>query len=440
MIAHFRRYFQLYIVLVIWTVLGSYSELTLYGILPLTLYLMHQKGMNVEIILSFFYILFISDSLDERLYFAKGIKNIYPVLLALFMIREVSSFQPINRLYKIYLPFFLFALFCTAFSETFLVSIQKTISYLLMILLIPNYVEKIYRDEGKDALKAIIYMGVMMLLVGFGLKFTDNPIVYEADRYRGFIGNPNGLGIYCTLFLILFYLLNDYFPNLFSRLERIFIYGVIVLSIYYSGSRNAILALVIFFLFQYVFTYSLALGFILFIALSVAMEIINNNLVLILTSLGLDSYFRVNTLQEGSGRYLAWTFAWTHIQENFFIGKGFAYNEYYMRKHYGMLAKMGHQGGIHNSFLTFWMDQGLVGLIIYLRSFLLVFIKASHKTRLAYPIMFSVIFTAFFESWLVGSLSIFAFLLLVIFTVATSETIVEETEVDETEVSVQPAV
>ena len=97
-----------------------------------------------------------------------------------------------------------------------------------------------------------------------------------------------------------------------------------------------------------------------------------------------------------------------------------------MRQNYRLLSKLGHQGGIHNSFLTFWMDQGLIGLIIYLRSFILMFIKAAQKTRFAFPAMFAISFTAYFESWLVASLSAFAFLAMFLFTIITSEEIQEK--------------
>jgi O-antigen ligase len=94
-----------------------------------------------------------------------------------------------------------------------------------------------------------------------------------------------------------------------------------------------------------------------------------------------------------------------------------------MRQHYGALLKLNHQGGVHNSFLTFWFDQGLVGLLIYLRSYVLVFIKSAKKTKYAFPAMFAISFTAFFESWLVGSLSAFAFMGVFIFTILTSDEI-----------------
>jgi hypothetical protein len=191
-----------------------------------------------------------------------------------------------------------------------------------------------------------------------------------------------------------------------------------------TSSRNAVFAVLMYYLCQRFFSRSTFLGFILFLVMLLLAEIVSNNLTAIISSLGLADYFRINTLQDGSGRYIAWAFAWKQIQENFFIGKGFAYNEYYMRQYYDLLSKLGHQGGIHNSFLTFWMDQGLIGLLIYLRSYILMFISAAKRNKYAFPIMFAISFTAIFESWLVGSLSAYAFLVLVIFSIITSDEIV----------------
>ena len=57
-----------------------------------------------------------------------------------------------------------------------------------------------------------------------------------------------------------------------------------------------------------------------------------------------------------------------------------------------------------------------------------MFIKAAKKTKYAFPVMFSITFTAMFESWLLASLSAFAFLGMFIYTIINSEEIVPQTE------------
>jgi hypothetical protein len=427
LLSYYKENIQLYLLFTIWLVTGIFGGPVIYVVLPLTLLLMKRKELYEELFIGYLFILIISDSAEDSLVFAKSIKNIYIASLAVFFLFDMKSFQPINQLYKTFLPFFLFAVFTMCFSVTdpfFFTSVQKTLSYFLTFLVLPNFFVKLFRESGEAFIRRFMLFCFTTLLVGLILKFLAPDIAYlESGRFRGVMGNPNGLGIYSFMLFIVFFVVNDFFSNLFSRQERILIYALILISMVMTNSRNAVMALFIFYVFQRFFTMSPFFGFIIFLITIFVVEIVSANLTTILGALGLGDFFRVNTLEDGSGRYIAWNFAWLHIQENFFVGKGFAYNEYYMRQNYGLLSKLGHQGGIHNSFLTFWMDQGLIGLLIYLRSYILMFMKAASQNRFAYPILFALSFTAMFESWLVGSLSAFAFMSLFIFTLITSDEI-----------------
>jgi hypothetical protein len=426
-VKYYKENIQLYIILFVWLVAGMYGSFFIYALLPLSIYLMWKKEMYEELLIGYLFILILSDSLDDRLLFAKNIKNIYITMLALLFFLNMELFPAFNKLAKLYLPFFLFSVItlCCSISEPyFITSLEKTLSYFLSFLVIPSFFLKLFIERGPMFLRRFVLFCASMFFLGFVLKYAAHGIVYlESGRYRGVMGNPNGMGILALLIYIIFFLIDDFFPELFEKRERILIYSAILLTIFMTNSRNAVFAVMMFYICQRFFSRSTFLGFILFLVMLLLAEIVSNNFTTIITSLGLGDYFRVNTLQDGSGRYIAWNFAWMHIQENFFIGKGFAYNEYYMRQYYGLLSKLGHQGGIHNSFLAFWMDQGLIGLIIYLRSYILMFISASKRSKYAFPIMFAISFTAIFESWLVGSLSAYAFAALIIFTIITSDEI-----------------
>jgi hypothetical protein len=429
-IQYYKENIQLFLIFIILLVTGMYGGPVIYVVLPFTMLLMKQKNMMEELFLGYLFILILSDSLETKLLFAKDVKNIYITLLAVFVFFDSRNFQPFDKLYKIFFPFFIFSIFTMLFSinDSFIyTSIQKTASFIISFFVIPNFVTKLYREEGPQFFKRFVFCVFTFLLLGFLFKYTIPGVAsLESGRFRGVFGNPNGLGLYCVMAFIIFFVLNEFFPDLFNKRERIIIYIAILFSIFLSDSRNAILAIVIFYFFQSFFSLSPFLGLVVFLMILFFAEIISNNLTAIILSLGLGDVFRIKTLDDGSGRYIAWDFAWKQIQNNFFIGKGFAYNEYYMRQHYGELGKLGHQGGIHNSFLTFWMDQGLIGLLIYLRSYFLMFIKASKKSKFAYPIMFAISFTAIFESWLVGSLSAFAFLAMFIFSIITSDEIIPD--------------
>ena len=427
MLDYYKETSQLFLVLTIWLIVGIIAGPVTYALIPMTMYLMKKQSMYEELFIGYLFILILSDSLESHLLFAKGVKNVYISTLAVFMFFDLKNFSPFNDLYKIYIPFFLFAIITmlTSVGDPFIsICIQKTVSFIISFMIIPNFVTKLYREEGDQFFRRLVYFLFTTLIIGFILKFIAPGVAsLGTGRYRGVLGNPNGLGLYAFFTFIILFVINDYFPKLFSKYEILIFYLAIFISILLTGSRNAIISILIFYLFQRFFRISPFLGFIMSIIIVFVAEIISSNLSAILTKFGLGQYFRVKSLDDGSGRYIAWAFAWKHIQQNYFVGKGFAYNEYYMRQHYAQLEKLGHQGGIHNSFLTFWMDQGLIGLILYLRSFFIMFLRAAHNTKFAFPIMFSVAFTAFFESWLVGSLSAFAFLAMLIFTLISSDEI-----------------
>jgi O-antigen ligase len=85
---------------------------------------------------------------------------------------------------------------------------------------------------------------------------------------------------------------------------------------------------------------------------------------------------------------------------------------------------MGHQGGAHSTYLSMWLNVGIVGLLIFLRSLFLVFIKAAKIAPVSLAILFSVLFSITYESWLVGSLNPFTILLIIIMTLVTEPEIV----------------
>lgn len=405
-----------------------------YVVFVLSLVLMKKKEMFEELFIGYFFMLILSDSLEEKLFFAKNAKNLYIVVLAAFTFFDRKAFPQYNNLYKIFFPFFIFSvitMLTSVLDPFFFTSVQKTISYFITFLILPTFISKLYGDWGIAFFKRFLFFAITILLIGFVLRFVIPEFTsILTGRYRGMLGNPNGLGTYCVLLFIIFFIVNNFYKGLFSKQEVIIAYTAILISIYLTGSRNAFLAVFIFFIFQRFFSISPMIGFILFLLALFVSEVIAVNATQIILSLGLGDYFRLSTIEDGSGRYIAWAFAWQQIQNNFFIGKGFAYNEYFMRQSYDDLQRLGHQGGIHNSFLTFWMDQGLIGLLIYLRSYFIMFFKASKKTKFAFPVMFAIAFSAMFESWLVGSLSAFAFLSIFVFTFITSDEFIPSLEAE----------
>ncbi|MES2762468.1 MAG: O-antigen ligase family protein [Bacteroidota bacterium] len=243
--------------------------------------------------------------------------------------------------------------------------------------------------------------------MGLVFNFLGSPITVLAGRYRGLLGNPNGLGLFVFLFLMFFSVNTDKDPELFSRNEKIVVYALCFYSLLKCGARTSLLSTLMFFFFKRFYKTSPIIGFLIFILTVAVYMIISDNLIEIITSLGLGEELRVNTIENGSGREVAWKFAWEQINENFYLGKGFSYTEYIFRKYYEYLSLLGHEGAAHNSYLTFWLDVGIIGLILYLGGLLITFLRAAKLNHAAIPILYAVLFSNQYESWLTASLNPF---------------------------------
>jgi O-antigen ligase len=264
---------------------------------------------------------------------------------------------------------------------------------------------KAIHEEGKKILIDFVYLSCVFLLAGIAIKYVNFDFVTRAGRFCGLFGNPNGLGIYLLLFYLFFRVANYFNPDGFSKWEKLFIYLLIAYNLYLCSSRSAMGGVIFFYVAEKLFRVSGFVAIIILVLGLLSVESFFLFLPKIIVYFNLEDYFRVQTLEEGSGRFIAWEFAWQKIQDKFFFGGGFGYDEFVMRKNYDMLAKMGHLGGVHNSYLSFWFDFGLVGIIIYFRSFFVAFIRAHKKHIIALPLMFTVMFSITFESWLVASLN-----------------------------------
>lgn len=422
--------------IVIWIIGGMLGGALPYLLIPLTLLLLKKKGFYAELILGFFLILTFSDSRSPLFNFADEIKEIYILMLFLFLLFDKKSFVSFNSLYKYLIPFFAIALICLLYSETLLEGAQKTLSYFLLVLIVPNYIQKAFIDKGSRFFRDLVFLCTSILIIGLILKFINPLFVMTIDRYQGLLGNPNGLGVYALLFFLMFFVISDTFPQLFSKNEKLLVWGVLLFSIILCESRTTIFAILIFYLFRSIYKLPPLLAFIVFLMIVFSYQAISSNFEGIVSSIGLKQYFRVETLKNGSGRLVAWEFAWNSLQKNIFIGKGFGYTEYLYLENWQMLSRLGHQGAAHNMYLTLWLDTGLVGLVLYLVGFVSMFLKAFKKSKLALPILYSILFSSFFESWLTASLNPFTIQIFIILTILTSDIIIDNKDGDKTEVPV----
>ncbi len=378
-----------------------------------------------DLFLAFILTLVFSDNLPDQfagLGYAKQLKNIFILMLAGTVFLDRSFFHKINPFINKFIPFFLVAVVALYASQEHSVAIQKTLSYFLLFLTVPTYVEYCYKNYGVAFFKRIVYFVVFILLVSVSMKFLVPEVgMSHGGRLRGIFGNPNGLGIFVVLGTVLFTIIANMYYGVFTVFQKLLMFMMFFIVAYWTGSRSALLSIILFLMFFQIFKFSLPIGIIAFLATAFYNQQIIVLFIDLIVSLGYGESFRVDTLEEGSGRIIAWQFAWQNIQDYYYLGRGFGYDEHLMRANFDFLSRQGHEGGVHNTYLILWLNTGLIGLILYFRAFFLNFIQAAKRTHFAFPAMFAVMFTIVFEPWLASSLNPFTTMFLTIIVVLSQE-------------------
>lgn len=420
---YLKSNYQLILLCLIWVGVGMFfNEFISLGIILTSIYLLRKKLLYQELFIAFIVLLVFSDSREDEMEFAKNVKSFYILLLFGFLYFSRKKFSINNELFFLFLPFITLSFFLIPFSFKWTICLQKTFSYTALLVIVPNYIFKIYEEKGIVFFRDLIFTLSLLLFAGLILKYIWAGTIHADARFRGIFGNPNGLGLYCIIFFLLLKVIEHYFVGMFTRWERIYLYAVIFLSVIFSSSRNAITSILIYYIFISIAKLSPYFTVIIFISILLLYQYIFSNIEILIQTLGLGEYFRISTLDTGSGREVAWEFAWEKIQDNFFFGKGFSYDlfVFYMDDAQYRLNLLGHQGNAHNSFLSIWLNTGIVGLVMFMAGFILAFIKSAKNTIIALPIMFSVLFSATFESWMVASLNPITIQLWIIITIMMS--------------------
>ncbi len=389
------------------------------------LYLLWNNRRYDDIFIGFLFTLILSDNLPDQyvgLAYAKQLKNVYILALFGIMFTDKKYFFPINPFIRKFIPFFIIATGALYASETLSVSIQKTLSYLLLFITVPTYVSASYRVSGSEIFRRIIMMMFFVVFLGILLKYISPEVaISHQTRVRGIFGNPNGLGVFVIIATILINVFREKDKSMIHPWTYVFIQFIFLLAAYWSGSRAALLAILGFLALYQVFRLSLPIGLIFMVGLLMFNQELVDLAIESIIQLGFGEQFRVDSLEEGSGRLVAWDFAWQNIQDYFYFGRGFAFDEHLMRSNMDFLKRQGHEGGVHNTYLILWLNAGLVGLIFYFRAFFLNFIAAAKKTKYAFPAMFAVMFSVMFEPWMASSLNPFTSLFVIALVVMSQE-------------------
>lgn len=362
----------------------------------------------VFFLLSFFFsdlVSFRSDFFDQLRYVVLGV--------GFFLtLQHTNIFE--NKGWSI-APFSLLALFFSlAFSPVTFDASIRAIAYLLIALVVFGFLKKLFAQYPlKFSVTCLVLIGLyyfIPLILDF-LPFSGS--VRMGSRYTGFMGNPNGIGllsIMCIPLVDYLYLVVRRTGGSFVIKPKLFIgiKFVIILSVVLASSRNALFSILIYEVLKLSFrsfTISVVMMFFLLFGYTLSYSV---DWVSIIYNLGLESYLRVETLEDASGRTDVWQVVWEEIKRSPFIGKGILYDNYFMEQYRSQMLGVIPRAfyGVWNSYLSLWMNVGFFGLITYLYFIIRIYIESDVK-RLATPFLIAALFSGIAESWMASSLNAF---------------------------------
>ena len=421
-IEHIKSRKDVYFLLMSWALVGAFVPTVATVIYAVITFLLVLRTQDItKIFIAFIAMLVFSDSRSSMFGFAETAKIGAVVLLFLFVLLNWSKFsQNTNRVFVYFLPFLIFAILASTWAVDPFNSFQKSFSYGLVFFLVPIVFTQGIKENQSLPIE-LVYFFSLILAVGLAIHFVNPEFTSLVGRYRGMLGNPNGLGIFLTVVFAVYYPVYNEFEALSSN-QRFtwFFLLVFLLSLILTGSRTSLIAILLFFGFNRLRFLSNAETILVFVIMVLSYEYLLLQLPSAIQFLGLSEYFRIDTLEEGSGRFIAWNFAWQRIQEVFFVGGGFTHTEYVFRIFSAELSRLGHQGNAHNSYLTLWLDTGLIGIVLFGIGLIRSIAAAMISSAYALPIVYAVLFSTYFESWLSASLNPFTSLFLIALTILSS--------------------
>lgn len=417
------RYFRINIltiqILGFWAIAGILFSPSLYILVPLSVLYFSNQNKYQLLFFGFWFILILSDSRNAWSS-AANVKIIYILLLLYFFLVSLKRFRFKSTFVVPFVPFILASIISIAFSVDFFVSVQKTLSYILILIVVPVYTKQLLHENKYLFLYNLVWFGAFILLSGLALKIAAPGFVTLAERFTGILGNPNGLGIFLILYTMLWLIIKYYYPQLFSIKDRRIITLLIFLSLILCASRGAMFSIAMFYAMEKSITAKNPLIMVAVLISGVGFFFVDN-IVDLLYKWGIGEYFRAQTLEKAGGRTVAFEFAWKEIKLSPIFGRGFGYTEYIFHREdiEKMLNDLNHQGNTHNSYMTIIMDTGFVGFVTFLLGWLYNFGIAIKKSAFAFPVLVIALISTNIESWLAASLNPFTIVLIIILTLLT---------------------
>ncbi len=413
---------SLFIILPVWTIATNITILASFVIVPLTFVFFYYRGMHDQIIILLLSCLILGDS---RLPIFKGYETIrygaVSTLFALTIMDFAYKKYGINPILIWLVPFILSAMLSLVDSPVGARGFGKTLGIFMIYFVCLNFVRYYIKLLGKGFVVELVFFFQFVLGLGILFIFLLPSVAFweGALRYRGVFGNPNGVAAF-SAFVIMFAVI--VFPYLENQIEKRFVRTTYILSIaslILSASRNGVATILSFVILRDSFQGATFRRLFVLLGVFPLLFFISRVITVydFLHFFGIESFFRIESMSNASGRTYAWIWALEEYAKHPIMGMGYTWDDLLFAELPYEIYITGHYGGVHNSFLVLLLNTGIVGLILFMMFFFRLI--SNLKTAKNYiPFFVSILLSAAFESWLSAALNFLNTMFLIIFLVA----------------------
>ena len=425
MLDFIKKYYPVFLIcLPIWILIGNTPlEKANYVVVPVCLGWFAYRKRSDYILVSLLLILIFADSVIPILIFTKSLKIMVMAATTLVTIYDIRrGLYHINKGFFHFLPFLFCAIVATNWSPVPSQALLKTLSYALLWFVGFHLVRHLFQNFGGSFLRDLTHLATLVLLLSFAMIILDpNRAFFRGtSRYAGIFRNPNGMGVFVTVItpIYAFYFRGQ--GNV-SMQTKAFSYAMLIISLVLCASRTSIMAFLIFHLGMLAMQGNLLRRIFFFLGVVPIAIILASSIDIYDVSyfFGAENYLRINDIEDGSGRVLAWGYGMDFASKHLLLGCGFACEEdFFLYKTPLELLLSGHQGGVHNSYISFLINVGVVGMML-LGYFLYATLRKITNLSILLPYVVAIAVSAFFESWMAASLNAFTIYFVIMIMVLT---------------------
>jgi hypothetical protein len=367
----------------------------------------------VEALLVVLLLLILADSREGFMQPAKELRLPAIGILAAYSF-AMAGHIGVSPIIMWFMPFLAVAVMAASRGGQTPLALSKTLSYLFVIVVVAQYGTRLIRDRCWDVARVVERFIAYAFLLGLALiVFAPSIAIFAETRFRGIMGNPDGIGVLATLTLPFQLAMLDHERPGRKPTIRLAV-AATVISVILSASRGALVAMALVPLTRWVvrgrWPLKAAAGLLVVGMFVGGMKAISSADQLALTGAG--TALRAETLASGGGRFFAWGYAMEYINSAPVIGRGFAFDELVFSDDYRDVVfteRGGHQGGIHNGYLGLALNTGYLGLAMYLL-FVVALIWKTRQWAAVAPLMVAAAWSSIVEGWITASLNAYTLL------------------------------